>query len=141
KSFIDAMPMTGIQAALGKSFIDAMPMTGIQAALGKSFIDAMPLANLLNGLLDTAPASLEVQPTLWTPEGERRRLQLRRLTPEQRVWLLVILLHLVVASVQHVSSLVSADNPHFDLEKFVAHHVQALGASLGYYSLKKTMKK
>ncbi|MFF0183078.1 hypothetical protein ACFYPF_28725, partial [Micromonospora sp. NPDC005223] len=110
-------------------------------ALAKNFIDVTPLADLLNGLLNTASISPEVQPTLWTPERERRRLHLRGLTPEQRVWLLVILLHLVVASVQHVSSLVNADNPHFDIEKFVAHHVQALGVSLGYYSLKKTMKK
>ncbi|MCZ7439985.1 hypothetical protein O7598_26530 [Micromonospora sp. WMMC241] len=130
---------TGLQAATAN--IDLTPLTGLHALIANSLADVTPLTGLLEGLLEAASASTEAQPSLWTPERARRRHYLSSLTPEQRVWLLVILVHLMVASVQHVSSLVNAQNPHFDIEKFVAHHVQALGVSLGYYSLKKTMKK
>jgi hypothetical protein len=131
--------MTAFESAFGNSLAG---MKAFESAFGKSMTAfESALTNLFSGLLDGPPGSLEVQSTLWTPEGERRRLQLRRLTPEQRLWLLVIFVHLLVASVQHASSFVSAENPHFDLEKLVAHHVQALGISLGYYSLKKAMKK
>jgi hypothetical protein len=89
----------------------------------------------LNGvrdvLLDLSGEQVAGPGQLWLPATTVRPSS--KLTPEQALWLLVILTYVIGAVAQHASSFVAADNPTFDLEKFVSQQVQAFGLGLGMY--------
>ena len=94
-------------------------------------------ASVVDGLVDELRAGIadraaSPKSELRTPMGGKAE---RRLTDTERLWISVIVMYLAIVLIQHVASFIGTTNPEFDPEKFVSHHVQALGVALGFYAI------
>jgi hypothetical protein len=130
-------PLTDVHSAFADSVRDSIfPFTEAARLEPAAFSPAGGLFDQVGGIRDVLLDLSREQHAaghgqLWLPPGKGRPA--RKLTPEQILWLLVIVRYLITAIAQHASSFVTAENPTFDLEKFVSQQVQAIFGGLGMY--------
>ncbi|MEU4560837.1 hypothetical protein AB0F72_20865, partial [Actinoplanes sp. NPDC023936] len=125
---------------------DSSSVLGAISNLHQELVDAISTDELNFNLAGTRVAGRSEQDSAPSPTTSEMTISAAGTTTRdvdlKRAWTILVTCYIAIAVVQHIASYLQAVDPAFDIEKFIDHHVNALGgacAVLGTWALMKKL--